>query len=101
MPPMQSQIPPIFTEAYAVFVKVWALTPDTPADEAEAILDLLDNYLLVLAEPSRWFPSPYGGAIAVASIDQALPIAKDLIHTLTTHGIEVSISVSRGRFDRV
>ena len=71
-----SHIPPIAKEAYTLFVKVWPINTNTPADEAEAILDSLDNYLLSIVEASDWFPSPYGGAVALPTVDEAITAAK-------------------------
>jgi len=95
--------PPASQRSYVVFVKLWSLGPGTPADEAQALFDHLDLDLRCLAdnEEQDWFPSPYGGAIAVRTVDEAIHAANDLISALSDAGIQVSIAVGRGRLDRV
>src|SRR4051812_38086363 len=94
-------VPPASERAYIVFVKAWLLGPKIPADEAQAAIENLDDLLLSLAEKERWYPSPYGGAIAVDHVDDAMEAARDLISSLSTGGIDVSVAVGRGRLDRV
>lgn len=96
-----TSIPPASERAYVVFVKAWSLGPKTPANLAQALIDQIDNLLLGLADKARWYPSPYGGAIAVDTVVDAMNAAGDLLSSLTSAGVEVGIAVGRGRLDRV
>jgi len=99
----RTKVPPVGGRACALFVKMWALNPDILAPEAVALIDRLDDALLshVDREGYDWFPSPYGGAIRITAAESAVTAAQSLIRDLTQAGIEVSIGLSWGRFERI
>jgi hypothetical protein len=98
-----TNIPAASRRAYVLFVKLGSLDSSTSADRVQALFDSLDINLRSLAQDQEqdWFPNPYGGAIAVPTVDDAIRDAEDLISTLTADGIPVSIAIGRGRLDRV
>lgn len=92
---------PIALEGYAVFVRLWNITP--AVDLAAAIVEHLDEHLLALAkaDENRYFPSPYGGAILFETLQAALDAGAILISAMSAKGIEISISITHGLFQRL
>jgi len=101
--PSNAAQPPLFRKGYAVFVKLWDLKPRTPADVAQQVVKSLDEVLLQQTTRDRdaWFPSPYGGAIIVGNIEDALSSAEAILRSMTAKGHELSIAVAWGQFERV
>jgi hypothetical protein len=95
--------PAPFQRFYIIFAKLWQLTKNSPADEAKTLVDLLDEKLLDLASKDTqfWFPNPFGGAVLVNSIDEAMDGAKNLLNAMAKNGVEVSVAVTYGRCDRI
>lgn len=98
-------IPPLDLEGYTLFIKVWSLSAATASDVAAAIVDVVDAALLALpgidSNKERWFPSPYGAAIILPTVVDALDAVGTLFSKASDNGIEVSIAIARGRFRRV
>jgi hypothetical protein len=79
------------------------LTPEVPANAAHQLIDCFDGLLLELAngDENAWFPSPYGGAIAVHQVEDALRTAKVIIRELTALRQYASVGITWGQFERV
>jgi len=95
--------PVLHQQGFAVFSKLWNFTEDSSAEEAYYLFSSLDTILLAFVEKdeTKWFPSPYGGAIITQDVNTALYCAEKLSRELTKKKIQVSIAIAKGYFSRV
>jgi len=101
--PPSDALPPVVQQGYVVFVKLWDLSSSVSADIAHALFYKLDSLLLrsVKGDKNKWFPSPYGGAVVVFEVETSLLVAKKIIQETAKKGIQVSIGIAYGHFERV
>src|SRR4051794_3357071 len=89
---------PLWRQGYAVFVKLWDLHADSPADETRSIVDTLDQALVAAVGNAgrgkgSWFRNPYGGSALFPDIDAGLMSISDILAALDAAGAAVSIGV--------
>lgn len=94
--------PDLNRDGFAVFVRCFDLTADTPAGKFVAIIDTLDDLLFrqIGGNKDDFFPNPYGGAIYLAGIGETLDASRALAAGLSAAGISAGIGVAFGRFQR-
>ena len=91
---------PLWRQGYAAFVKLWDLTPDTPADKVCMLVDALDEVLLRRVDKASWFQNPYGGSALFPDVDTCLEAVVDVITSLSGTGAVISIGIAWGNFER-
>jgi hypothetical protein len=98
-----NEAPASYREGYAIFARLCELNAQTAADKAYREVSILDDTLLDLGDrdPDRFFPSPYGGAILVDSVVDAIQKAATLMDTLSSRNIRAAIAITYGKFARV
>jgi hypothetical protein len=89
-----------YRDGYAVFVKLWQLTFAISAPDACRVTSHLDAAFGELSK-EPFFPNPTGGAIIVKEVEEALQSAVRLSSYLIAQGIEASIGIDHGTFEKV
>ena len=100
MPTIAEASTPLWRQGFAVFVKLWDLTPDAPADKVCMLVDALDEVLLRRAGSASWFQNPYGGSALFLDVDTCLESVVDVITSLSGTGAVISIGIAWGNFER-
>src|SRR5215469_10223867 len=100
MPTIAEASTPLWRQGYAAFVKLWDLTPDTPADKVCMLVDALDEVLLRRVGQHSWFQNPYGGSALFFDVDTCLESVLDVIASLSATGAVISIGIAWGNFER-